>query len=252
MVFLYRRSEICDMNLENVYAWFRRYATSFYCDDDTVMAGIRLKEEHTIRVAEISAALAAHLGLNEAQRQLAAVIGVGHDVGRFIQYSRYRTFNDALSVDHGELSIKEMKRERVFDGLMPDDRETAIFAIYYHNKLSFPEDSPELSLFARIIRDADKLDIFRCLPPVTADHDYSPVLLERLVQGKSLPYAEVKTAADRRLVRIGWLLDVNYPWTLRILKQEGHIDNLLEQLPADTVFRGIKEQVGCCLRQKMG
>lgn len=240
------------MKLENLRLWFRRYAQSFYTDDQTVMAGVKLKEEHTFRVAENSSRLAEHLGLTEGRRQLAEGIGLGHDVGRFIQYSRYRTFNDAVSVDHGALSIEEMKREKVFDWFTPDEQATAIFAISYHNKLSFPEKNPKWSLFARIIRDADKLDIFRCLPPVTADHDYSPVLLERLRNGEPLPYGEVKTAADRRLVRIGWLLDVNYARVLEILDKEGHIDRLLNQLPDSTAGRDIKQQVQKYLAAKMG
>ena len=47
-----------------------------------------------------------HLQLSLHDVQLAEIMGLFHDVGRFRQYSIYKTFNDAQSEDHADLGLK--------------------------------------------------------------------------------------------------------------------------------------------------
>ena len=87
------------------------YMNQFVTDDEEVMQGIRIKREHTGYVTAIARELAKHLELSEHDVQLAEIMGLFHDVGRFRQYSIYKTFNDAQSEDHADLGLKVLAEE---------------------------------------------------------------------------------------------------------------------------------------------
>jgi putative nucleotidyltransferase with HDIG domain len=139
---------------------------TFHTDDEEVMLGIRIKEVHTGYVTSIARELARHLELNEHDVQLAEIMGLFHDVGRFRQYSLYQTFNDSQSEDHADLGLKVLDELELMKKLAPEDEALVRFAIKNHNKKVIePTDSKRELLFAKLLRDADKLDIYRVLTP---------------------------------------------------------------------------------------
>ena len=91
--------------LKKMHAWMDGYMNQFVTDDEEVMQGIRIKMNHTGYVTAIARELAQHLALSEHDVQLAEIMGLFHDVGRFRQYSIYKTFNDAQSEDHADLGL---------------------------------------------------------------------------------------------------------------------------------------------------
>jgi len=152
--------------LHEMHVWMNDYMRSFRTDDPEVMLGIRLKEIHTGYVTANARALAKYLGCNAHDVALAEIIGLFHDVGRFRQYAVYQTFNDAQSEDHAELGLKVLAEVELLDRLDPQDAEIVRFAIKYHNKKEItPTDDRRKTFFAKLIRDADKLDIYRVLLP---------------------------------------------------------------------------------------
>lgn len=163
------------------------YPKQFYEDDEEVMFGIRLKEIHTGYVTQNARELAEHLGLNEHDVELCELIGLLHDVGRFEQWKVYRTFRDNLSEDHADLGVKVFKNLPFYEMLKQEDRELLLFAIGNHNKkeIGLPPSDKHL-LFAKIIRDADKLDIYRanlervCVP---AGAGYSDIPKKGFIAG---------------------------------------------------------------------
>jgi putative nucleotidyltransferase with HDIG domain len=84
-------------------------AKTIFFDDAQIVDGIILKEKHTWMVVKNCENLAKHLNLNEHDSLLAKMIGLFHDVGRFYQFTVYRTFNDALSENHAKLGLKVIK-----------------------------------------------------------------------------------------------------------------------------------------------
>ena len=79
---------------------FRNYISDYDLDDPKV----KLKVDHTFRVAALCDFIASDLGMAGYDRDLAWLLGMLHDIGRFEQVRRYHTFRDALSVNHAELS----------------------------------------------------------------------------------------------------------------------------------------------------
>lgn len=233
------------MEITFLYDWFHRYSQAFYSSDAEIMRGIRLKEDHSVRVAANALAIAKDLGQKDRELTLAETAGLLHDTARHTQWTHFRSFNDSVTqYDHGTEGAAIVIDTGILNPqFTPAEQDAILFSIIYHNKIGVPADSPEKMLLANIIRDADKLDIFRTLPAVTAGHDYSPALLPLLQQMRPLPYDQAKKPADRRLLRLGWLYDINFDWTLRQVVAEGYADGLLSALPDAEPFTAIKTEL---------
>ena len=243
--------------LQEMHAWMNVYMRSFRADDPDVMRGIRLKEIHTGYVTANARALAKHLGCNAHDVALAEIIGLFHDVGRFRQYAVYQTFNDAQSEDHAELGLKVLAEEVDFLArLRPQDADIVRFSIKYHNKKEIaPMDDERKLFFSKLIRDADKLDIYRVLLPFLAPdaaekaphfvpsdaaQEVSPEFVADFAAGRQADYYRLRTHGDRKIVRLMWIYDINFMWTLRRIVERGYVDAFIESLPAqDGIAEGV-------------
>lgn len=257
-----------DKILKEAHQWMHEYMHSFHCDDKDIMFGIKMKEMHTGYVTANARELADYLKLDKHQVMLAELIGLLHDVGRFRQWQLYKTFVDKLSEDHADLGVKTIREMPFFGQMAARDQELVLFAIGNHNKkdIAQTEDKEKL-LFAKIIRDADKLDIFRVLSPyLTQDNQgenqspaikkfmqgptgsaegkgvFAPGFLEDFVAGRQVDYAKIQTNEDRKLVRLMWVYDINFTWTLCHVVAKGYIDAIIANLPQNPqVELGVKK-----------
>ena len=82
------------MNKAAVEKAFASYTQNYDPDDPK----IKLKINHTYRVADLCERIARTVP--GADTDLAWLMGMLHDIGRFEQVRRYGTFMDAKSVDH--------------------------------------------------------------------------------------------------------------------------------------------------------
>lgn len=237
--------------LNRMHEWMSRYMKSFYSDDEEVQRGIVLKEKHTGYVTANCVELAKFLKLSTHDTELAEIIGLFHDVGRFRQFSIYKTFNDADSEDHAELALKVIDELEFFKELAAQDYEVLKFAIQNHNKKTVaPTDDERKMLFAKIIRDADKLDIYRVLEPFLAQEDadkmpqfiksagrlvadISPDFVENFVTGNQADFRKIRTNGDRKIVRLMWLYDINFSWTMKKIVERDYIEKIVSNLPMD-------------------
>ena len=243
--------------LRRMHDWMSRYMKSFYSDDSEVQQGILIKEKHTGYVTANCIELAKFLKLSTHDTELAEIIGLFHDVGRFRQYSIYKTFNDADSEDHADLALKVIAELEFFKELAAPDYGVLTFAIQNHNKKTVePCDDERKILFAKLIRDADKLDIYRVLEPFLAQAnadkmpnfikgkarpDISPDFVENFVTGEQADYRKIRTNGDRKIVRLMWLYDINFSWTMQKIVERGYIEKIVSNLPMDErVAEGVR------------
>lgn len=212
-------------------------AKTIFFDDAQIVDGIILKEKHTWKVTANCKALAEHLGLNEHDIWLARMIGLFHDVGRFYQFTVYRTFNDALSENHAKLGLKVIADLPFMQKLSPDDLATLKFAIGNHNAKEIAStDNKRFLAFAKLIRDADKIDIYRVLKPYLLPTDgtgCSPDFLELFIEGKQCDYTKMRTQDDRKLVRLMWVYDINFAWSLEQIIKQNYVEDIIAKLPQD-------------------
>jgi hypothetical protein len=241
--------------------WFDEYVGRFYGDDEYVNAHIRLKQDHTQRTVEEMLYLAGELALDDNQTRVAEVIALFHDIGRFSQFATYRTHNDSKSVDHGRLGVEVLGREGILDSLPREERQWVLTAVEHHGRRSLPADlKGQALLFAKLIRDADKLDIFRIImASYRASRDspakfsfevelpdepgYSPPVIEAVLAGRLVDYRDLRTLNDMKLCQLGWVYDMNFAAGLRRLQQRGYIEELLTFLPQTPEIAAVGQKI---------
>jgi hypothetical protein len=237
------------LRLEPYRRWFDDYTAGFLTGDPDRDLPLRVKIAHTHEVMANMALLAASVGMDDQDRILAELMGLLHDVGRFRQYREYGTFRDGISVNHARVSVREVGRHRVLGGLPPRARGELVFAVVHHNALALPErPDPRRTGFARMLRDADKLDIWRVFGTcssgqralnATVDLDlaespgYSPAVLERLRRGRMARLSDVRNRTDFKLLQVAWIYDLNLPAAFGLMLEQGHLAAISATLPQD-------------------
>ena len=244
-----------------VEAWFNRYVGTFQSEDLDLQRNVRLKQEHTERVCAEIRGIGEVLELDTRRLYLADVIARLHDVGRFEQYARYRTFSDRDSVNHAELGISVLERERVLERFDAPARDLILCAVRYHNRAALPGDeTADCLFFSRLLRDADKLDIWR----VVIDHYNAEVgegneaielglpdtpgcsdeVCEDLMQHRIVDIDHVRNFNDFKLLQSGWVFDINFPPTFQRVRERRYLERIREALPRtaeiETVFSVIE------------
>lgn len=235
--------------LDAYRAWFCRFVREHAESDEQHQRNILLKEEHSREVSRNALRIAAELGLDGPETALAGAVALFHDVGRFPQYRRFRTFQDSISVNHAVLGAKVLLEQRVLQNLPHHERFLIIRAVTLHNVFTLPPLRDDgLRLHAKIVRDADKLDIWRVFTEyfslAPADRptaaglglsdapEVSPDVLAALGRRAMVRLDSLRTLNDFRLLQLAWIYDLNFAPSLRMVRERGIIDRLSATMPA--------------------
>jgi hypothetical protein len=243
-------------DLDYFKKWFSDYCRSFYSSDAGDQKNIALKEEHTRRVCQNMSAITAGLLLNDNRKMLAETVALFHDIGRFPQYAKYKTFRDSISVNHGLLGAQTIVEKGVLRNLSADEQEIIVQSVTFHNAFSVPEKEKEEIVFViQLIRDADKLDIWRVfleyyegseesrasavglgLPDLPG---YSEDVLSRIYQRKIIPLANIRSLNDFKLLQLSWIFDLNFPPSFALLAQGDYIQRIAGCLPVTEEMKSV-------------
>ncbi len=250
--------------LERFKRWFTEYSGRFLGDDEYVNANLRLKQEHTARTCSEIVHLAQELALDDNEVRIAELTALFHDVGRFPQFAQYRTYNDLRSIDHGQKGVEVLRAERVLDSLPADERQWVQTAVGLHNRKSLPSTlKGRALLFTKLVRDADKVDIFRVVmeyyrcrrdnpqSPCTWEIEielpdtpqYNPEVLEAVMNEEAVDWAKLRTLTDARLCQLGWVYDLNFTSSLRRIDECGYLTDLIGFLPQDDAIQRLCRKV---------
>ncbi len=245
------------ININFVNEKFDEYVKSFDCTNEK----IKLKFEHIKRVTQVSEKIARNLNLPEEYVNLAQVIGLFHDIGRFKQTKLYNTFNDRVSVNHAKLGVEVLFDEGLIDKFNIDKKYYKIIrsAILNHSTLKIEEGlSEDEVLFSKIIRDADKLDIYYtfCNYDFKSTFWYSDfdcdtindTALEQFMNESIIDYKNVHTNADQIIVCFGYMYDFNFKYSLKYLKDMNYLEKLTEKIMKYFKSDKVKTQVKKVLR----
>ena len=235
--------------LEELRGWFDEYVAGFYGDDEFINANLKLKEEHSRRTCEEMLYLSEELGLGINQKRIAEATALFHDIGRFSQFIKYQTYHDPRSVNHCQLGLEVLDATRVLCGVESKERELIERAIEYHGAKELPGDlDGECLLLSKLIRDADKLDIFYVMIENYRQYrtnpggfkfevelpdglSYSAEVLEGVLCGRQIDYNELQTWNDMRLMQLGWVYDVNFTATLKRIRRRKLLEKIFDFLP---------------------
>ncbi len=217
---------------------FAEYVSNY----DMSIGQNQLKVKHTYKVADISEQIAIDLKLSTIDVDLAWLIGLLHDIARFEQNKRYGTFNDLVSVDHAELGADILFKE----GKIRDFTNTEIYddiienAIRFHNKYRVDNSLDDRTrTFCNIIRDADKLDIFRVnlesskedVYEVSEEEfknsEFSRDIFESFFDEKVVLKQLKKNAVDGLACHLSLIYELVYPVSVKIALSQGYVDKMM-------------------------
>lgn len=251
------------VNEQNVKTIFANYTNKYNSKDPK----IALKITHTYRVAENCKAIAQSLNMTEEEVEIAWLIGMLHDIGRFEQIKRFGTFNDGKSVDHGDFGadllfgesrlIDDYIEERSFDEIIE-------IAIRQHNKYQLPENlEPKTEVFANIIRDADKVDIFRVQveEPIIGIYgipleeikkqSLSDAVFEQFKEHRTILRDLKKTHLDFYVGHFSLAFELVFPRSRELVKEQGYLEKLMNLQVEDSTTQEridfIREEINRCL-----
>ena len=227
---------------------FYDFCRSFHSANSDDQRNFDLKEEHTRHVCENMVGIGRGLSLNANQMLLAETIGLFHDIGRFPQYTKYKTFRDSISVNHGLLGAETLVEKKILQTLPADEQEIIIQSVKFHNAFAVPKkEKDEIIFFIRLIRDADKLDIWRVfleyyeapdedrasavglgLPDVP---EYTEEVLSHIFQQEIVSLSKIKTLNDFKLLQLSWVFDLNYKPGFRLLLERDYLNRMIAHLP---------------------
>ncbi len=235
--------------LDELKRWFTGFVAGFYADgDDYLNENIKLKECHTHRVCNEMRQLATALRLDEDDYRLAEAIALLHDVGRFPQIQTYRTYNDAQSDNHCLLGVKVLQEADVLKNLDADERAVIETCVEVHGAKELPNLDVGTALFAKLIRDADKIDIYELLIEnyrILAEEpenfkwevefpdtpECNPEILDAIMNQQLVHYSKIKTINDAKLLQLGWVYDVYFDFSLKQIYDRGYLQALIDLLP---------------------
>ena len=228
------------INRSHVKNTFAEYVSHYNAQDEKV----KLKIDHTYRVAELCDTIARSVNLSEEEVDLAWLCGMLHDIGRFEQIKNYGTFIDADSVDHALYGAQILFDEgKIYDYLKQPSDEMCSFlrkVIACHSAYRVPEEYDERTRrFADILRDADKIDILKVnievpleeIYNVTTEELMNAEVTKEVMESFSEEHATLralkKTPVDHVVGHISLVYELVYPVCLQIVKEQGYLDKLM-------------------------
>lgn len=225
---------------------FDSYADRYDKNDGRV----ELKIIHTNAVTAIMKRICQMRKLPEHTQALALLCAQFHDIGRFEQLKQYDTFLDHMSVNHAVLSCQILQEKGILDALCEKDRQKILTAIANHNKLEIdptvikaaePHDGSRPSFDAleclelcRLLRDADKCDIFRVFATdnmvdvvgvpdeEVARGTVSPAVLLAVRGHRCVDKRIRRTYLDYWISFLGYFFDLNYAESMSIAREQGY------------------------------
>lgn len=251
---------INERTLAHLKQWFEEYVHAFHTGDPEHDRNIDLKIEHTRRVCIEILDIGESLHLNSGDLRLAEVAALFHDIGRFEQYDRYGTFYDARSEDHASLGAMVLTRNAVLEGIDRKTQGLILRVIGYHNNRTLPQDeTADCLFFTKLLRDADKLDIFRVvtdyyrgkagtrnssielgLPDIP---DISEAVYADVAAGRIVNMDSLRSFNDFKLLQMAWVYDVNFPRTFQLIRDRGYLEMIRAALPRAEIITGVYEKV---------
>lgn len=286
------------INREHIKKTFQEYTDRY----DSTNPKIKLKIDHTYRVADLCEQIAQSLELSAAEVDLAWLSGMLHDVGRFEQLRRYNTFSDAQSIDHARFAVELLYDEGLIADYVPeisttelvadartwrsmgganesptaqsedmplsDILQTLRIAIGEHSAYRIQKGLDERTrMFCQILRDADKVDIFRVICDTPMEEVYgfqtkdilrsaiTPEVMQAFYEHHAVLRKLKKCPADYIVAHGSLTFELVYPESLRIAKEQGYLKQMMsfqsENPDTAEIFEDLRKDLNGYLEERL-
>ena len=223
---------------------------------------IRYKYLHSYEVEKLMKKLAKALKLSEEETKLAELIGLLHDIGRFEQVKKYGSCSDSKTgVDHADESCVYLFDKGHIRDFIEDDKYDDILkdAIKYHNKLEIDKSIKGKNLFfAKMIRDMDKVDIYRVLYTEYKGkfnkNEITKKVSDIFYSHKTMDIHILNSKTDEILSIIAFIYDINFKESFKILKESNYLEKYFQTIEVDKdskdTFDKVKQEIKDYLADK--
>ncbi|MDD4144206.1 MAG: HD domain-containing protein [Prolixibacteraceae bacterium] len=249
------------------------YVNSFSGLSEIQKMNFQIKKEHSVRVAYNAIQLVHSSGIDSIEEEVVFTAGLYHDIGRFRQLVEYNTFDDDNSTDHGDYSVEVLQEKGFISNMDPEWQELIFKIIKLHNKFEIPKKLTDKELlYAKILRDSDKLDIYKVLTDYYIDTSkdpnhtltwelpkgtyVSPEVARDILAEKLVSKSKVKSEVDIKILQLSWVYDLNFRSSFEILLHNRYLEKIYGSLPKNDliiqIYRKIKVYAENKLLEKKG
>jgi putative nucleotidyltransferase with HDIG domain len=208
----------------------------------------KLKIVHTYGVVNACEYIAKDLKLNEEDTNLAKLIALLHDIGRFEQVKLYNSFIDNMeNNDHAYYGVKALFEDGLIRQFIDETKYDDIIykAIFNHNKYKIEGGLNDKELLhAKLVRDADKTDNFRVkyiekfetlfADGVTGEGLEQQVISENIfndfMNNRMILREDRKTNLDVWVSYIAFIFDYNFNSGLKYIQENDYINKLVDRI----------------------
>lgn len=186
-----------------------------------VYKDLKWKYQHSYNVAILCLEIAKSEKLSLNDQKLLYICGLFHDIGRFPQLVKCKSYDDHQGMDHGDLGFNILINENILGNAKITAREKTIidYATLYHNKYRVPDIitgtalDPEIKYYTSIVRDADKIDIIKGIvdgniPINVNDSRISPEVMSDLQNHQLVHFSHIKNANDQIALYFSYIFDI--------------------------------------------
>jgi hypothetical protein len=240
--------EILEAFRNDIKKYLKPFLSAQYKDDIYVLRHII----HAEKVVENILILADSLEVSESERNTAEVVALFHDIGRFWILQQDQT--EKQKYDHAQASIQYLMTNSTFNSLDESVKNNLTEVIQNHHLPEIPkkENSPAY-FYIRLLRDADKLDLWRATTDNLLNSKKRSVLAKELglndklavtesfcqniLEGGIAGKNEIITFSDYLLYQMSWVFDLNFKKSFQLLNQRQYMRHYYDALPKnDLVF----------------
>jgi putative nucleotidyltransferase with HDIG domain len=215
---------------------------------------------HSLRVVDNALMLAKFVLQTEEDKYIAELVALFHDIGKATLIIQGNDSPTNIIRDHAAFSAKLIQEMKFYAELPVDVQIILIRSVENHSKLKLPKlENEQVTLFARLLRDADKLDIldsayhyfkekYGVRPLMSYDlinnSEISDKIIKTVLSGKTASIEDMKTMNDYKLLLMSMSFDINFKYTFRIMSERQYVQKIYETLPKRDliidVYRSIK------------
>lgn len=220
---------------------FEHYLDGYDRTDDK----INLKIIHTYGVMHYAEELSRRMNLSQEDTDLAKIIALLHDIGRFEQLKRFNSFQPD-TMDHASYGVEILFGEGMIRQFTDDSASDSIIheAIAQHSLYTLCDISdPRTLLHAQLIRDADKLDNCRVkleesietLLGVSASEvgqtGITPAVSNAFFRNECILSSERVSKMDYWVSYIAYFYDINFRESLSIIEENDFVSRIIHRIP---------------------
>ena len=231
------------IDIEKAKLEFKKFLEKYKNINDQ---SFNMKVIHTYQVSNNSRNIAEKLDLEKEDIELAELIGLLHDIGRFEELKITKGFN-SNKFNHAIYGAKILFDDGLIRNFIEDYKYDSIIrvAIENHNKLTIDENLDERTmLHCKIIRDADKVDNFRVkeqekietsfpnIPNIREEIEtgnISDLVFDAVKKLKCVNILDRKTGLDYWICVLAFIFDLNYSVSYQYIKEHNYINILIDK-----------------------